>query len=244
HRKNSRLPHPALRCRTQKHRPPTRRHAPSAPAERSGIRTHERSRRNGPHRLQLYRPAKSRTSPPEPHRPLHLAPPRCQSRCQNALRQNAPRRHQPRLSAAYRHCPPHLILSPRASDPSTTDSLAVCGKTPSGLGTESPAPWDAQKQKQRQGRRTRVSALHWRRLWNPTPSQRARRNGAPFFLLVSALRSRRLWNPTPSQRARRNGAPLFLLVSALHSRRLWNPTPSQRARRNGAPFFLLVPVPL
>jgi hypothetical protein len=35
HRKSSRLPHSTLRCRTQKCRPPTRRHAPTAPARRS-----------------------------------------------------------------------------------------------------------------------------------------------------------------------------------------------------------------
>ena len=73
--KNPRLPHPALRCRTQKYRPPTRRHAPVTPPQRRGIRTHEQSVRNGAHCLQLHRPADSRKSSPQPHRTFHLAPP-------------------------------------------------------------------------------------------------------------------------------------------------------------------------
>ena len=41
HRKDPRLPHPALRCRTQKNRPSARIHAPTAAPCRRGIRTHE-----------------------------------------------------------------------------------------------------------------------------------------------------------------------------------------------------------
>src|SRR5271157_1012033 len=109
HRKNSRLPHSALRCQTQKYRPSTRVHAPTAPPHRRRIRTHERPRRNGPHCLQLHRQAESRRSPPQPHRAFHLAPPRCPCRCPA---QDALRHHQPRVPPRNRLPPPPPIHPP------------------------------------------------------------------------------------------------------------------------------------
>jgi hypothetical protein len=109
HRKNSRLPHSALRCRTQKCRLSTRLHAPIAPTERRGIRTHERPRGNRAHCLQLHCSPKSRSSPPQPYRTLYLAPSR--RPCPHPSEAVAPR-HQRRLPPVNRLSPPFAISPP------------------------------------------------------------------------------------------------------------------------------------
>ncbi len=72
HRKNTRLPHSALRSQSKTNRLPARSDASVESPGRSRIR-HPRLGRDGPHHVELHKSRQSAGGSTQPHRPIHLA---------------------------------------------------------------------------------------------------------------------------------------------------------------------------